>query len=28
VLAVDCLADILRNETWRDPKFAVRLKVT
>ena len=28
VRAVDCLAGILRKETWREPRFAVRLKVT
>ena len=28
VRAVDILARILRDETWRDPKFAVRGKVT
>lgn len=28
VRAVDCLAEILRSESWREPRFAVRLKVT
>jgi len=28
VRAVECLATILREETWRDPRFAVRAKVT
>ncbi|HEY0325649.1 MAG TPA: kynureninase [Allosphingosinicella sp.] len=28
VRAVDCLAQILRSESWREPRFAVRLKVT
>jgi kynureninase len=28
VRAVECLARILREETWRDPRFAVRGKVT
>jgi kynureninase len=28
VRAVECLADILRTERWRDPRFAVRGKVT
>lgn len=28
VRAVDCLAEILRSEIWREPRFAVRLKVT
>ncbi|MDB5667316.1 MAG: kynU [Alphaproteobacteria bacterium] len=28
VRAVDCLADIMSKETWREPRFAVRLKVT
>jgi kynureninase len=28
VRAVECLADILRTERWRDPQFAVRQKVT
>ena len=28
VRAVDILAEILRTESWRDPKFAVRGKVT
>jgi kynureninase len=28
VRAVDILAEILREETWRDPRFAVRSKVT
>ena len=26
--AVDILAGIMAEETWRDPKFAVRSKVT
>ena len=28
VRAVECLAGILRDESWRDPRFAVRGKVT
>jgi kynureninase len=28
ICAVECLATILREETWRDPKYAVRAKVT
>lgn len=28
VRAVDCLADILREESWRAPEYAVRQKVT